>query len=112
MTKLLKSALVALAVAFTPVYADTIGVLRNKAGGLIVLTDLREGCPRHPGAAYATTDSSNRTMWGCWYTDDLMVHIEWHDGDRTSYLLENFTINSDNIRRLRERRQGRGGANL
>jgi hypothetical protein len=90
------------------VHAETIAVLRNEAGGVIVLTNLRENCGRYPGAVYSTSAESNRTLWGCWYSDDLMVHIDWNDGVKTSYLLEKFNINVENVRKLRERRSGGG----
>lgn len=87
------------------VEADTLAFLENKTGGVIVLTDDKTKCSRFPGAAYATDGSNNRTFWGCWYSDDMRVFIDWHDGDKTSYLLSNFTHMTENIRRWVERKK-------
>lgn len=92
-------------------HAETIATLRNKAGGLIVLTDVQtDRCRDFVGAVYSTMEN-NQTSWGCWFTDDLMVHIRWSDGDTRAYPIENFTINTEAVRRLRERRKG-GGQSL
>jgi hypothetical protein len=93
-------------------HADTVATLRNQSNGLIVLTDMKEGCSRYPGAAYTVSGNSNKTWWGCWYSDDLMVHIDWKDGEKTSYLVENFTINPEAVRKLRERKNSGGGQSL
>lgn len=95
-----------LALCFGLAHADTVATLKNKAGGLIVLTDVvTERCRNFAGAAYATR-SDNQTSWGCWSSDDLMVHIKWMDGDTSAYPLEVFTVNDDVARRMRERRKG------
>ena len=107
----MKKIFIILAFCSSVVYAGTVAALKNQANGLIVLTDMKEGCARYPGAAYAVSGDTNKTFWGCWYSDDLMVHIDWKDGEKTSYLLENFTINSEAVRKLRERRNG-GGQSL
>jgi hypothetical protein len=87
-------------------HADTVATLKNKAGGLIILTDVvTEQCRNFVGAAY-TTRSDNQTSWGCWFSDDMMVHIRWHDGDTRAYPIDSFTINEEAARKLRERRRG------
>jgi hypothetical protein len=92
-------------------HADIIATLRNKAGGLIVLTDVSiDRCKNYAGTAYAT-GSDSKTTWGCWFSDDLMVHVRWTDGDTTAYPLENFTVNEEVVKRFRERRKG-GGQSL
>ena len=93
-------------------HADTIAMLKNQANGVIVLTDRKEGCSKYPGAAYSVSGNSNNTWWGCWYSDDIMVHIDWNDGAKTSYLVDNFTVNHENLRKLRERRGSGGGQSL
>ncbi len=88
--------------------ADIIATLRNRAGGLIVLTDVSiDRCKNYAGTAY-TTGSDSKTSWGCWFSDDLMVHIRWTDGDTTAYPIENFTVNEEVVKRFRERRRGGG----
>ena len=92
-------------------HADTIATLRNKAGGVIVLTDVQtDRCRDFVGAVYATMDN-NQTSWGCWFSDDLMVHIKWNDGDTRAYPIDSFTINTEAVRRLRDRRKS-GGQSL
>ena len=101
--------IILLALCAGAAHADTVATLRNQANGLIVLTDMKEGCSRYPGAAYTVSGNSNKTWWGCWYSDDLMVHIDWKDGEKSSYLVENFTLNPEAVRKLRERRGGNSG---
>lgn len=93
------------------VNADTVATLRNKAGGYIILTDVAtERCRGFVGAAYATMDN-NQTQWGCWFSDDLMVHIRWSDGDTRAYPVDDFSVNTEAVRRLRDRRKS-GGQSL
>lgn len=90
-----------------PAFADTMATLRNSAGGQIVLTDVETSqCKGFVGAAYTTADN-NQTYWGCWFSDDLMVHIRWNDGDTRAYPLRNFIINDEVVRRYKERRKGK-----
>jgi len=104
--------LVLAAMTTVAAHADTVATLRNKAGGVIVLTDVTtDSCRGFVGAAYSTT-SSNRTMWGCWFSDDLMVHIKWSDGDSTAYSVDVFDINEAVARRLRNRLKGPEGRTL
>jgi hypothetical protein len=84
-------------------YADTLAILKNQANGVIVLTDSKEGCSRYPGAAYAMSGDTNKTFWGCWYSDDIMVHIDWKDGEKTSYLVERFKLHEENVKKWRDR---------
>ena len=92
-------------------HADIIATLKNRAGGVIVLTDVpTDRCKNYAGTAYAT-GSDSKTSWGCWFSDDLMVHIRWTDGDTTAYPIENFTVNEEAVKRFRERRRG-GGQSL
>ena len=89
------------------IYAETIATMRNRAGGLIILTDVStERCKAFAGVAYTTTED-NRSTWGCWFSDELMVHIRWPDGDPRAYPIENFTIDYDAAKRLRERIKGK-----
>jgi len=86
--------------------AETIAMLKNKAGGYIYITDVvTDRCRSFTGAAYTTTDN-NQTSWGCWVSDDMMVHIKWHDGDTRAYPIENFTLTEEAARKARERRKG------
>lgn len=89
-------------------HSDTVATSKNKAGGYIVLTDVvTERCKGFVGAAY-TTGSKNDVVWGCWFTDDLMVHVLWSDGDTRAYSLEGFVVNEEVAKRLRDRKKGGG----
>lgn len=88
-------------------HAETLGYIQNQNKGFIAITDLPDGCGRYPGAAYAISGNTNNTLWGCWYSDDMMIHIDWNDGVRTSYFIADFTLNVEKIRRFKERRNGK-----
>ena len=94
------------------VQADTVATLRNKGGGLIVLTDVQtEVCKDFAGSVYSTNENS-KTLWGCWFSDDLMVHVKWNDGDIRSYPISAFEVNVPNARRMRERNSRGGGTGV
>ena len=93
-----------LALCFGLAQAETIATLKNKAGGYIILTDVAtDRCRGFVGAAYATMEN-NQTTWGCWFSDDMMVHIRWYDGDTRAYPIDDFSVNTEAARKLRERR--------
>lgn len=99
----MKRLLIALALCGV-VNAETIATLKNKAGGYIILTDVAtDRCRGFVGAAYATMEN-NQTTWGCWFSDDMMVHIRWYDGDTRAYPIDDFSVNTEAVRKLRERR--------
>lgn len=86
--------------------ADTVGWMPNNGGGKIVITDKDCQSDSRQFMAY-TTSSSISTQFGCWFSDDVMVHITWEStGSFKSYPLENWNINSDVIKRLRQRLKG------
>lgn len=93
--------------------ADTVGWMPNNGGGKIVLTD--KDCPDDARQFMAyTTSSTVSTQFGCWFSDDVMVHITWSStGSFKAYPLENWTLNESVIKRLRQRIKGsRGGVSL
>ena len=70
--------------------AESIAYLANKGGGRIVITD--EACSNQKGKIAYTTGNTD-TILGCWFLDDLYVHIVWSDdGKLRSYPLENWTL--------------------
>ena len=98
-----KIAIAMLAFAGFAATADTVATLRNKAGGVIVLTDVQtDTCKAFAGSVYTTVDNG-KSLWGCWFSDDLMVHVRWSDGDTRAYPINAFEVNVPNARRLRER---------
>lgn len=82
------------------VMADTVAVSKNSAGGLIVLTDIP--CDGMGFYAYASSNQTS-TLFGCWSSDQTMVHIIWKDNDVRSYPLTNWTINGEVADRLKAR---------
>lgn len=88
------------------VSADTVGWMPNNGGGKIVITDKDCQSDSRQFMAY-TTSSSISTQFGCWFSDDVMVHITWEStGSFKSYPLENWNINDSVIKRLRQRLKG------
>lgn len=81
--------------------ADTAAWMPNNGGGKIVLTD--KDCQEDPRQFMAyTTSSSISTQFGCWFSDDVMVHITWSStGSFKSYPLENWNLNHEVIRRMK-----------
>lgn len=104
----MKKLILIAAIAASSVYADTVATLRNRSGGMIVLTDVQtDSCRGFAGSVYTTTDT-NRTLWGCWFSDDTMVHVRWSDGDTRAYPIDAFEVNAQTARRFKER-NSRGG---
>ena len=100
----MKKLLICLALWCGLANADIIATLKNKAGGLIILTDVKTDKCKN-GVAYSY-GSSNTTYWGCWFTDELMVHVRWTDGETTAYPIENFTITEEWANKSRRRSGG------
>ena len=91
------------------VVADTVGWMENNGGGKIVLTDNTCKSDARQFMAYASS-SSISTQFGCWFSDDTMVHITWESsGNFRSYPLENWNINNEAAKRLRQRLKSKSG---
>ena len=82
-------------------HADTVGMVNNKGGGVIVLTDV--SCKTESGYYVYSQLPNAPTQFGCWWSDDAMVHITWSDGEFRSYPLNAFTVNHRNADRMRAR---------
>ena len=103
-----KLLLVALLFSFNA-HADTVAWLENQSGGKIVLTDAT--CPDDPRqfTAYGTSPSIS-TQFGCWFSDDMMVHITWSkSGNFKSYPLELWNVNDNVAKKLRRKNQDSSG---
>ena len=88
--------------------ADTVGWMANNGGGKIVLTDKDCQADSRQFMAYASSASIG-TQFGCWFSDDAMVHITWEStGTFRSYPLEQWNINSEVAKRLRQRLKSSG----
>lgn len=90
--KLLLTLLLAVGVA----HADVIATMENRAGGLIYLTDVSlKGCGSNGRAVYATS-KEGKSIWGCWFVDDVSVHIKWDSGDSSAFPAGAFTLMKKN----------------
>ena len=107
MKKMLVSLLLLLSAA--AVNADTVGWMYNNGGGKIILTDKDCSWDSRQFMAYASSNSIS-TQFGCWFSDDVMVHITWENSKNfKSYPLEDWTINPEIARRLRQKLKGNSG---
>ena len=85
------------------VYADTVATMLNNSGGKIVLTDKDCQSDSRQFMAY-TTSNSVSTQFGCWFSDDSMVHITWEStGAFKSYALEDWNVNAEVAKRLKKK---------
>lgn len=83
----MKRLLIALLLAATApaAHADAIAQGRNKAGGLITLTDV--ACDAREGTyvAYSTTRGGSNTIFGCWFYNKPNVFVQWTGGDVSTF---------------------------
>lgn len=78
--------------AVTAAHADVIAIMENRAGGLIHLTDVAiKSCGSNSKAVYATS-KEGKSIWGCWFVDDVSVHIKWDSGDSSAFPASAFTL--------------------
>ena len=82
--------------------ADTAGSMNNKAGGMLVLTDVL--CKDKGGYIMYSSANGSRTLFGCWFSDDTMVHVQWHDGDVRSYPFNIFRLYLDVLKRMKTKK--------
>ena len=90
--------------------ADTVAWMQNQGGGKIVLTDKDCQEDSRQFMAYASSNSIS-TQFGCWFSDDMMVHITWSStGNFKSYPIENWNINQEALNKLKRslRKSGSG----
>lgn len=93
-------------IAINPTFADTVATATNSAGGMLVITDVP--CSNKTGWHAYASSSSNSTMFGCWWSDQTMVHIVWSDNDVWSYPINSWQINYEVAKRLSEKNKGKG----
>lgn len=80
MSKLLAALLVV--VSFNA-NAEAIAYTKNVGGGKIVLTDLK--CKNNLGLIAYTSHPSSNTVYGCWFSDDVSIHVNWGSNGTRSY---------------------------
>lgn len=102
----MKKHLIALLLACGLAHADTVATSQNEAGGMMVITDVP--CKGKNGwYAYASARGSS-TLFGCWWSDQTMVHITWDDGDVRSYPFGVWVVNAEVARRMGDKGKGGG----
>lgn len=103
----MKKLLLALMFVSSISFADIAATMNNKANGKLVLTS--DTCAKYPTMYLAYSSMPNSpTLWGCWYSDKIYVHIRWDDGDYRTYPLEWWTVNMNVITKMK--REANGGS--
>lgn len=75
--------------------ADIVAWLKNRAGGYIYFTDTHcSGKGAYWKILYATTDSG-KSIFGCWFYADGMVHVEWNNGNTSAFNANDLTFNTN-----------------
>ena len=102
----MKKLLIALFLIAGSAHADTVATANNNAGGMLVITDIP--CNNSSGwYAYASARTVS-TLFGCWWSDQTMVHITWNDGDVRSYPLNIWDVNLEIAKKLGDKNKGKG----
>lgn len=97
----MKKLLIVLLFAIKSVYADTAATFINGTGGKTVMTDIL--CKNQSGYIAYSQNPRGSTQFGCWWSDDTMVHITWSDGEFRSYPFRVFEMNHQVLDRMRAR---------
>lgn len=97
----MKHIFLGLCLALSVAHADTVATARNSNNGLMVLTDV----PCKDGGGFHMYSQSNgsRTLFGCWWSDNSMVHVTWYDGEVRSYPLDIWEVDTTVARRMRKK---------
>lgn len=84
--------------------ADIVAAMSNRNGGTMVLTDV--DCKSGNGMVAYTQSPSVSTLFGCWWSDKIMVHITWNDGDVRSYPISAWDVDAEVAKRMKKRHNG------
>ena len=84
-------------------HADTAATMTNANNGITVFTDV----PCNAGKGFITYAQSptSSTLYGCWWSDDIMVHVTYSDGDVRSYPFSYLELNLPVLQRMREKQR-------
>ena len=82
-------------------YADTLATSPNNAGGLLVLTDVP--CEGSKGFHVYSSSPNSDTLFGCWFSDSVMIHITWKDGSVRSYDFTGWQVNVEVAKKLKSK---------
>lgn len=66
----------------SPAFAGIFAIGQTEAG-IIVLTDV--ACESKKSFVAYTVNKRSETTFGCWFVDDVMVHIVWDKNTIKSY---------------------------
>ena len=90
----MKKLLFALLFVTSFAYAEIVATLQNQAGGMMYFTNTACSGKNNPywKILYSTYDGG-RTVFGCWFYADGMVHVEWSNGNTSAFNARNLTIN-------------------
>ena len=65
--------------------AEVIATMPNNANGLMYFTNTHcSGKSTYWKVVYSTYDNG-RSIYGCWFFDDPMVHVEWNSGGTSAF---------------------------
>ena len=70
--------------AFADIDSEVIARTPNKNGGEIVFTTRPGNCNNGMRMVYATS-VENTLIWGCWFSTDGFIFVQWLSGEQTSY---------------------------
>lgn len=71
--------------------AEIIATMKNQAGGLIYLTNnVTDKC--RPQRVMFANNSDGKSIWGCWFVDEVVVHVRWEDGGTSAFPVDAFTL--------------------
>lgn len=88
----IKSIIAIVTLAISIAASAQVATLQNKAGGSIVLTSKASSeCEPSQRIAYSTNPDGG-TVFGCWFNDEVMVHIDWRGGEFRSYPIGAFVM--------------------
>lgn len=87
----MKKLLLTLLLAASAAHAEIIATMPNKAGGLIYLTNNVTDKCRPLRAMFANSKDGN-SLWGCWFLDEVVIHVKWNEGGTSAFPVEAFTI--------------------
>lgn len=87
----MKKLLLTLLLAASAAHAEIIATMPNKAGGMLYLTNnVTEKCK--PFRTMFANNSEGKSIFGCWFLDEVVIHVRWEDGGTSAFPVEAFTL--------------------
>lgn len=85
----MKKLILSIFLVATTAGAGTVAMMKNNAGGVIVLTDVK--CDKKSNIVYANA-GNGQTSFGCWFIDENFVFVRWNDGEVRTYPFSDWTF--------------------